>query len=144
MTRQETLQSIFETLENLRRSTRRVQHHRHFHALEGVRFDLLWRLAHNKEGISVKELAASMNMTSGAVTQMLDALATKGLIERTEGSPDRRVVLVKLAPDAKARFRRLRHSHFENMATIFDPLSDKEMEQLLMLLQKLKCGSEEC
>jgi MarR family 2-MHQ and catechol resistance regulon transcriptional repressor len=117
-----------------------VKHHGRIKALEGVRFDLLWRLAHNKEGISVKDLAASMNMTSGAVTQLLDTLSEKGLVERVEGVSDRRVVLVKLAPDAKSRFRRLRHCHFENMATIFDPLSDKEMEQLLKLLQKLKSG----
>jgi DNA-binding MarR family transcriptional regulator len=103
---------------------------------------LLFIIGHRKEGISVKELAEISSVTSGAITQFIDALVERGLVER-EGDPnDRRIVLLKLTEQARRQMEQVRKEHFVSMSKVFEALTDEDIEQLTALLIKIDAYHE--
>jgi DNA-binding MarR family transcriptional regulator len=98
---------------------------------------LLFIIGHRKEGISVKELAEISSVTSGAITQFIDALVERGLVGR-EGDPnDRRIVLLKLTEQARSQMEQVRKETFASMSKVFEALTDEDIEQLTALLIKI-------
>jgi DNA-binding MarR family transcriptional regulator len=68
-------------------------------------YPLLSALA--REGsLSAGELAADAGLTPASVTQMLDALAAAGLVERSRSETDRRVVTTRLTDEGRRRVER--------------------------------------
>jgi DNA-binding MarR family transcriptional regulator len=60
-----------------------------------------------REGeLSAGQLATEVSLTPATVTQMLDALAAAGLVERTRSETDRRVVMTQLTPEGRRRVER--------------------------------------
>ena len=110
----------------------------HAHDLSGAEITIMMRLGQKPHGISVKDLAAEMGITSGAVTQFIDKLVEKDLVERVEDPNDRRSI--QILPSAKARQLRdnLKEQFHSRMAAIFDSLSNKDLEQFIALLSKIK------
>ena len=99
---------------------------------------LLFILRKNKNGISVNEVAKKLGVTAGAVTQMVDKLALKKLVERHEDAVDRRTVKIKLTTHASDKFKKFRDGYLNSMGVIFDKLSDNELSELVNLLGKIK------
>jgi DNA-binding MarR family transcriptional regulator len=95
-------------------------------------------VAHHQEGVSVKEIATFLNVTKGAVTQFIDALVEKNLVKREEDARDRRVQRIRLTEFAESRFDHFKTSYYLSLNTLFDALTDKEVEQLVSLLEKLR------
>jgi DNA-binding MarR family transcriptional regulator len=60
-------------------------------------------LKHPK-GITLKEIAAQLGISSAAASVMVDALTVNGLLVRKTASEDRRAVQIKLSPKAEAFF----------------------------------------
>jgi DNA-binding MarR family transcriptional regulator len=103
---------------------------------------LLFAIAHEKDGLSVKELAEDAGVTPGAITQLVDALVEKGLVVR-EGDPnDRRIVRLKLTQSARNGFEKVRKAHLESFSRLFAVLSDEEIKQLTALLTKVDIAYE--
>jgi DNA-binding MarR family transcriptional regulator len=68
-------------------------------------YPLLSALA--REGsLSAGQLATDAGLTPATVTQMLDALAAAGLVERTRSEADRRVVSTRLTDEGRRRVER--------------------------------------
>ena len=108
------------------------------HVLSPPQMNLLFAIAREKEGTSVKELAEGASVTPGAITQFVDALVEKGLVAR-EGDPnDRRIVRLKLTELAKKQFENFRQEHLDMMCRVFEVLSDDEIRQLLALISKIE------
>ncbi len=107
---------------------------------------ILFYIARNKDGVSVKDVAEMLNVTSGAVTQFIDGLVEKALVTREEDANDRRILRIKLAGLAERRFKRFSRDYFASVSRIFDTLSDAEIEQLIRLLGKINIptGAKEC
>jgi DNA-binding MarR family transcriptional regulator len=104
--------------------------------------NLLFAIAHKKEGISVKALAEGASVTPGAITQFVDALVEKGLVMR-EGDPDdRRVVRLKITQLAENQFKKFRKAHLESFRRLFEVLSDDEIKQLIALISKINSAPE--
>jgi DNA-binding MarR family transcriptional regulator len=99
---------------------------------------LMMKMANSDEGVTVGELSDKMNITPGAVTQFVDKLVEKGLVERFEEPKDRRVVRIKLTDKARRKFAAMREFHFERMSKLFKNLSDEELEQLGNLIKKIE------
>jgi DNA-binding MarR family transcriptional regulator len=99
---------------------------------------IFFMLAHHKDGMTVKDLAATAHVTSGAITQLLDPMVEHGLLERFEDKADRRVVLVKLTAKAYKELKGYHQAQFEEVVHLFDELSDTQITQLAGLLQKIK------
>ena len=106
-------------------------------ALSPPQIRLLFTIASRQEGFPVKELADRTGVTSGAVTQFVDALVEKGLVSR-EGDPDdRRVVRLKLSETARDRYEKLKRDHVASLSRVFGVLSDDELLQLIRIFQKI-------
>lgn len=101
---------------------------------------LLFTIAHQPGSISVKDLAEKVGVTPGAVTQLVNALVEKGLVQR-EGDPaDRRVVRLKVTKKATDQFEKFRREHLAAYQPIFDVLSDDDLRQLIALMDKIEAG----
>jgi len=98
---------------------------------------LLFSIAHQKDGISVKELAEEASVTPGAITQFVDTLVERGLVMREGDLNDRRVVRLKLTELAKSQFEKFRKDHLATFSRIFEVLSDDEIKQLIAIMSKI-------
>jgi DNA-binding MarR family transcriptional regulator len=79
-------------------------------------------------------LKASM-ITSGAMTNRIDRLEAKGLVQRSPGPDDRRSVRVQLTPRAHELIDEFFADHIANEARLFAGLTTHEREQLATLLR---------
>lgn len=102
--------------------------------LNRPQLELLFSLKHGPR--TTGELARQFSVSSSAVSQMVDQLERKKLVERSSGSKDRRVTNVSLAPDAKAQFVKLRNQFIEHLSGRFTDIDNTELESLLKVLTK--------
>jgi DNA-binding MarR family transcriptional regulator len=79
-------------------------------------------------------LKAAM-ITSGAMTNRIDRLEAKGLVERSAGPEDRRSVRVQLTPRAHELIDEYFATHLANEARLFAGLTADERKQLAALLR---------
>ena len=98
---------------------------------------LLFAIGHEKDGISVKELAESASVTPGAITQFIDTLVERGFVMREGDLNDRRVVRLKLTELAKSQFEKFRKDHLDSFCRVFEVLSDDEIKQLIAIMSKI-------
>jgi len=93
-------------------------------------------------GLSVKELAESINVTPGAITQFADVLIEKGLVKRESDANDRRIVRMKLTTSGRNQFEALSKEFLTSATQAFDALGNDELTQLITLLTKISLRSE--
>jgi DNA-binding MarR family transcriptional regulator len=136
--REELLQSLIEKMVNVMKS---------MHAKHGFSFGefklsrpqamILFFIAKNREGVSSKDLAVFLNVTSGAITQFVDALVEKKLVRREEDSKDRRILRMTLTESAKEKFTAFRKNYYKSVKPLFNGFSEKEINQFILLLNKI-------
>ena len=102
---------------------------------------ILFCLASKPDGVSVKDLAEILSVTSGAVTQFIDALVEKGLVKRDEDQNDRRLLRIKLTEYAGSKFSEFKRDYFAAVSRVFSSLSDEEILQMTALLKKANIPS---
>ena len=89
------------------------------------------------EGISLKQLAAALNLSPGTVSEAVDALVRKEMLERTTCPSDRRAVQIRLAPLGAA----IIHTGVELIArdtkAFLDSLPKEEADRFVATLTKL-------
>lgn len=143
--RQKLIQQLYEKITGIVRGLRKGQGElfkkyglSRSHAL------LLFTISRYKQGVSVKELADTCNITSGAVTQQIDVLVEKDLLQRIESKADRRIVLVKLTEKALNELQMYEESQFNEISDAFNELSNDEVTSLVNLLSKVKVKEAKC
>ncbi len=136
--RQEKLQKVSEKVGSIFKNII-FQHEHKFEKVNIGRphIGLLFILGKNPNGISVNEIAEKLNVTAGAVTQIVDKLVDKKLVERKTDAKDKRGVKIKLTEFAKEKFKKFRGKYLNSIGTIFEKLSDHELDQLVNLLEKI-------
>jgi DNA-binding MarR family transcriptional regulator len=82
-------------------------------------------------------LGADTGITSGSITNRLDRLEKRGLIERKADPKDRRGVLVVLTDHGLDLVERAARARFQVAENRMDPLSTAERETLESLLRRL-------
>ncbi|MGF1718812.1 MarR family transcriptional regulator [Vibrio kyushuensis] len=99
-------------------------------------FDVLATLRRSGKPYSLtpSELIDSMMLTSGAMTNRLDKLEKKRLIERTHSKEDRRSVFVKLTKDGLVLIDEMMTEHVAVQTSLVDSLSPTQKKQLNQLL----------
>ena len=83
------------------------------------------------------DLASTLMVTSGAMTNVLDRLDRAGLIRRVKNPGDRRGVIVEATDAGVALWHEAVNELGEQEAGIASALTRKEQEQLNVLLRKL-------
>jgi MarR family transcriptional regulator, organic hydroperoxide resistance regulator len=87
--------------------------------------------------LSIKDIAEKTEMSSSAATQLVDPLVQAGLVTRQEDPNDRRLVQLELSPKGKKHIDATKHNRINEMAEVFDPLTNKELEEFVRLFKKI-------
>jgi|SRR4051794_14969547 MarR family transcriptional regulator for hemolysin len=88
------------------------------------------------------QMAEAMGITGATLTHHLNALEDQGLVRRWREASNRRVQQVALTEAGEALFDGLRDVAMRHDQRLRTNLSDKEVEQLSRLLEKLRAGVE--
>lgn len=107
------------------------------------RFDLLAQLDRAPNGLSMGDLSARMMVSAGNITGLTDRLVDEGLVKRTQSEIDRRSHHVRLTPTGKRAFDQMTPAHEQWIEQIMAGLTREEMQQLFMLLGKLKSSASD-
>ena len=99
----------------------------------------LWRSDHRS---SPGELAADMELSSGAMTSRLDRLEEAGYARRLRDPEDRRGVVVELTPEGERAWDEAASVQGRREAFFASTLTKPEQQQLNMLLRKLMLAFE--
>jgi len=106
--------------------------------LSRPQMDLLFSLKRGQR--STGELAKLFSVTSSAVSQMVDQLEAKGLVERASDTHDRRITYIKLADKTHKVFESVRGKFIDHLGERFSSISDEELATLLNILIKTVDG----
>lgn len=115
------------------------------HDLESWEFDVLATLLRNGEPhqLTPGQLLESMMVTSGAMTNRIDRLEQRGLVERAKSPSDGRQVLVALTREGLKKVDAALVDHAANERAIVDALTSEQCDQLVDLLRRLVHGVAE-
>lgn len=94
-------------------------------------------------GMSVKDVAKSMDISASAATQLVDTLVKDGFVERSPSPLDRRVVILNLTKSGHVRHKRYRSFQLARIGPIMDVLSDDEFKSFCHLHHKLLQATSE-
>lgn len=99
-------------------------------------FGVLQQLAESGPTPMVR-LSDENQVTKAAITAIIDAMETKGLVRRVRDSSDRRVVNVRLTPAGRKLFVVARRRHKEIVARFVSLLEPEELRVLVRSFEKL-------
>jgi DNA-binding MarR family transcriptional regulator len=107
--------------------------------LNETQFNLLCALhrAGDPYQLSPKELSASMLVTSGAITYVIDQMEDAGNVQRLPDPLDRRGLIVQLTPDGKQRIEEAARSHQQVCKELLAPLGQRGQKNLTNALRTL-------
>lgn len=109
------------------------------HGLEPGEFDVLTTLRRSGPPYALTAgafLKAAM-VTSGAITNRIDRMEAKGLVERVREGGDRRTVLIQLTERGQELIDAAMAAHLRNYAKILGALDRDECEQIATGLRKV-------
>ncbi|MGH7156828.1 MAG: MarR family winged helix-turn-helix transcriptional regulator [Candidatus Saccharimonadales bacterium] len=140
--RQQLIQEVMEAMASVRGAfahTHGPMFKKHGYGMPHLK--LMMKMADSDDGVSVSELSEKMGVTPGAITQFIDKLVDKDMVERFEDPKDRRIVRIRLTDKAKAKFQKVRSFYFERTSDMFSNLSDDELKQLAAILKKVEANA---
>ncbi len=109
--------------------------------LEDWMYDVLATLRRSGEPYELHagDLMRQSMVTTGAITNRIDRLEARGLVERAATS-DRRKVIVRLTKNGLETVDKVVSAHLETERTIFESLSKRQQGDLVNLLRTLLIG----
>ncbi|GAA3130012.1 MarR family transcriptional regulator [Planomonospora alba] len=109
------------------------------YGLETFEFDVLatLRRAGAPYELTAGALLKAAMVTSGAITNRIDRMEAKGLVERVRDGEDRRSVRIRLTPGGLELIDRLVGPHVDNEARLLAALEPAERDRLAGLLRVL-------
>lgn len=90
-----------------------------------------------KPGAKITDLSVAAEMSKPAVSQMLNSLEGKGMIERVMTKSDRRVVYVRLTDDGKAQLEMAAKRFDHLMDGLVEKLGQEDTAELARIFDKL-------
>ncbi|MBD1557716.1 MarR family transcriptional regulator [Vibrio sp. S9_S30] len=112
--------------------------------LNAGEFDVLMALRRSGKPYTLcpYNLLQSMMLTSGAMTNRIDKLESKGLVVRSADPNDRRGVQVSLTEEGLMIANKAVEAHIDNSEMILKVLESEERDALAILLSKLLAAQE--
>ena len=108
-------------------------------AIESWEFDVLaaLRRAGQPYELSPGKLLRETLVTSGTMTNRVDRLVARGLVERLPDPADRRGVIVRLTASGKKAVDNAFTALLDAEAAFLSPLTEKQQNELAILLRKM-------
>jgi DNA-binding MarR family transcriptional regulator len=94
----------------------------------------------HSRNMRMKEIAQKMGITTGSLTVMIDRLEKNDLVQRLPHPDDRRSYRVALTPKGRQYHEEHHHLHLALTREITSTFSEREIGQLLTLMEKLMEG----
>ena len=88
--------------------------------------------------ISIKEITAETKMLKSLVNRTINSLEKKGLLERCEGSGDKRVIYVKCIQEKLPVFLEVHNSSLRLAQGIIGIIGPEDAETFIRIVQKLE------
>ena len=104
--------------------------------LSHAQASMLYMLLYHKR-TTVKQLSEYLGITKSAVTQLMDPLIEKGLVDRQLDPKDRRIAHLSLAPEGRQVLKKLSKAKFAGLRSALGSLDDKDLTQMHELFQKI-------
>ncbi|HEY9644274.1 MAG TPA: MarR family transcriptional regulator [Coleofasciculaceae cyanobacterium] len=105
--------------------------------LTPCQFDVIATLG-NTAGMSMRELAEKTLVTKGTLTGIIDRLEDKELVRREVPEDNRRSFIIVLTPKGEEVFEEVFPVHIDYLKERFDRLDSRDLEELRLLLKKLR------
>lgn len=90
------------------------------------------------DGMTCKDIGDITLITKGTLTGVVDRLEDKGLVERWSVEGDGRKTIVALTRKGERVYRKEFPKHVEFLKEKFDKLGQRDRQQVIKLLQKVK------
>lgn len=90
------------------------------------------------EGVALKDLAKRMQMTAPASSLLVEALVTKGYVERKPNPNDRRAVRITLTEKGLNIFETVYAVFHQEIDTRAEALTPEELETFRSIIQKMR------
>ncbi len=90
-----------------------------------------------QEGLTQKELQDVLEISSGALSEILQKMEEASLVERKKSRADKRQVKLSLTPEGKAMALQVRAHYFRTLERMFECLGEQEKMQLGGILERL-------
>lgn len=90
-----------------------------------------------EQGLKVSEISRYLGLTPPTVTQLINSLEAKELVERQPDPSDRRVVRIRLTKQGKIITRKGRDHMNTTLNRLVEYLGEEESDQLAELLLKV-------
>lgn len=109
------------------------------HGIEAWMYDVLATLRRNGEPyeLGAGDLVEQTMVTTGAMTNRIDRLEERGLVERDAAPDDRRRVVVRLTPAGLALVDEVVTGHMETESEILAALSPRQQKDLASHLRRV-------
>ena len=105
---------------------------------------LLLLLLHEQK-MTIGDITKDLGVSKGAVTQLLDSLLEKDLLEKFQDNQDKRVFYIALSKSGRKHFKHVRKHGGKRALKLFDVLTDEEVAQFEIITSKLAQEfNEEC
>ncbi|WNS42559.1 MarR family transcriptional regulator [Paenibacillus sp. MMS20-IR301] len=101
------------------------------------------RASRSAEGLKVSEISRFLGLTPPTVTQLINSLEAKQMLQRQPDPSDRRVVRIKLTEQGKIITRRAREHMDATLNKMVEYLGEEESDHLAELLLKVHNFMEE-
>ncbi|GAA2672945.1 MarR family winged helix-turn-helix transcriptional regulator [Nonomuraea recticatena] len=118
---------------------RAIRDHFSLHGIEPWEFDVLATLLRSgpPHVLSAGELSTAAMVSSAALTNRIDQLEKKGLVDRAVDPAHRRRVLISLTDQGLSLVNRLVEHHVANERRLLEGLSSADRDQIPVLLRRL-------
>ena len=132
---QEVTRSFKRAMAAVRRLRGRETHHPG--ELTDAQYGLLFCLRDESQ-MSVRDLADAADLSPASVTEMLEGLATAGLVHRERSDRDRRVVLTSLTDGGRGLVEERRARFEPRFRAALEPFSEDELRVAAAVLERLR------
>ncbi len=99
-------------------------------------------LTGHEAGVRASELAHHLHIAPRSATEVVDALETKGLVQRSPDPTDRRAALVSLTARGSDLMEEVRRARGLESEKLFDQLSRTDRAHLARILSRLLSDQE--
>ena len=96
----------------------------------------------HKGSMTISDIGQSVLLANASMTSAVDRLEQRALVSRQASPNDRRVRIVALTRKGKALISELYERHVADLEAITGVLTEKEQDQLRVLLKKLGYAAE--
>jgi DNA-binding MarR family transcriptional regulator len=132
--RSELIGSVLESVTALRRELTAGREPPFGRRLTRNQVETLFVLAHSAEPVTPTHLASRLGITAGAVTQLVDGLASQGLVESVAHPRDARSRMLRLTDSAQTTVQSFERDAVERLTYRFDGLDDEQLRTLAATL----------